>query len=454
MDYKVKRTGLTLYTKDKYCEEDIHIEPDDSILPVGDLDIEENGTYNVTSYESVNVNVALPEGYIKPEGEIEIVENGVYDITNYASANVDIKDKLDLLLTDQLEEYSNEELVTLKSYTFGGRDNLKTLNLPNLSKVPSHCITNCKNLINLNLSSVTEISSYGLNVLGVETLTLPNLTSFVSYSIHYLHNLKVIDFPKITRFSTLGLSSCESLETIYLASCRKLSTNSFGYASKITDIYLGYDGLVTLEGITGFDRLTGTKIHVKNSYASQYPDATNWSGLVVEGNVVIIGHFTIGDVDYTAEPTMTWTHWVNSVHNTAGLELITYNGESVIGTTNEVLQDEQGNIIKATDPLNLNVYSLVQKANTSTFTVKRDDGDYEQVFEFKEGMTWEQLINSDYNILNDEGYIYFYEVGTSVYFNIYGGGHSLSLMGVDQKTTDTIVAGQIYSFYIGTGGSN
>lgn len=91
---------------------------------------------------------------------------------------------------------------------------------------------------------------------------------------------------------------------------------------------------------------------------------------------------------------------------------------------------------------------------TSTFKVIQKNGSFNQDFEFKKGMTWEQLINSDYNILNDDGYVYFYEGGTSVYFNIYGGGHSLSLMGVDQKTTDTIIAGQMYTFGIGTGGSN
>lgn len=372
---------------------------------------------------------------------------------------LDIKDKLDLFLTDQLEEYSNEELVTLKSYTFGGRDNLKTLNLPNLSKVPSHCITNCKNLINLNLSSVTEISSYGLNVLGVETLTLPNLTSFVSYSIHYLHNLKVIDFPKITRFSTLGLSSCESLETIYLASCRKLSTNSFGYASKITDIYLGYDGLVTLEGITGFDRLTGTKIHVKNSYASQYPDATNWSGLVVEGNVVIIGHFTIDDVDHTAEPTMTWTHWVNSEHNTAGLELITYNGETVVGNTDKVLQDEEGNVIKATDSLNQNVYNLVtREVVLKTFNLlDKEDESIVITATYEEGMTWEQFVNSSYNtdnkfiLFESENYIrYPYGAGADTIKKYHEIDNEYSEVGKNGVINEA----NYYIDYMGTGGSS
>ena len=58
------------------------------------LSVTENGTYTahngVDGYSPVTVNVPVPDGYIKPSGELEVTENGIFDVTDKASVNVNV----------------------------------------------------------------------------------------------------------------------------------------------------------------------------------------------------------------------------------------------------------------------------------------------------------------------------------------------------------------------------
>ena len=70
-------------------EQEIELEKENIMLgvfPEGTLDVDKNGTYNVTDYASVDVNTP---GII-PSGTINIIENGTHDVTNYANANVNV----------------------------------------------------------------------------------------------------------------------------------------------------------------------------------------------------------------------------------------------------------------------------------------------------------------------------------------------------------------------------
>ena len=59
------------------------------------LTITENGVYtasgDIDGYSPVTIEVPIPEGYIKPSGDFDITENGTYDITQYANVNVNVE---------------------------------------------------------------------------------------------------------------------------------------------------------------------------------------------------------------------------------------------------------------------------------------------------------------------------------------------------------------------------
>lgn len=59
------------------------------------LEITENGIYTapdgVDGYSPVVVEVPVPDGYIVPSGNLEITDNGSYDVTEYRSVSVDVE---------------------------------------------------------------------------------------------------------------------------------------------------------------------------------------------------------------------------------------------------------------------------------------------------------------------------------------------------------------------------
>ena len=69
--------------------------PQQGIFPSGTLSISNNGSYDVTSYASVDVSVAG----VQPSGTMSVTSNGVYDVSSYASVSVSVPTTTTVTLT-------------------------------------------------------------------------------------------------------------------------------------------------------------------------------------------------------------------------------------------------------------------------------------------------------------------------------------------------------------------
>lgn len=248
---------------------------------------------------------AIPDEYIIPNGELEINQNGTYDVTDKASANVNIPEKVLGTKTitsngtykavdDNLDGYSEVEVKTsgvniwdyfiekppsnqgqfiyyikklpvvdtsnlrTAKYMFSGFMNLQEVPFIDTSKVTtmSNMFSNCSKLTEvplLNTSSVTDMSSMFNNCSQLKTIPLFNTsnvtTMYGTFSgCAVIDNLPLLDTSKVTKMNDT-FKRCYELKKLPEINTQNVTSfNSTFYncstlyelpalnASKVTDV--------------------------------------------------------------------------------------------------------------------------------------------------------------------------------------------------------------------------
>ena len=203
-------------------------------------------TYDGLSKVTVN---PIPNEYIIPSGEIEFTQNGTYDVTDKASAKVNIKEKVlgtktitsngtYKAIDDNLDGYSEVEVATSgvdiwnyfeKSPTNVNVNNhdvklwLKSVPLIDLSKTTSmyNMFVGCSSLKTIPLLDTSHITNMN--------------RTFADCS--RLESISQLDTSNVTNMSSC-FNSCSSLKTIPLLDTSKVTTmdSMFQYAQGLETI--------------------------------------------------------------------------------------------------------------------------------------------------------------------------------------------------------------------------
>lgn len=178
--------GTTIATNGKYTPYDLRIELDASLIPSGSLSVTTNGTYDVTKFASVNINVGIPEGYLKPSGTFETSVEGTYNVSTYANATFSVqKEELNVTpssdiqtLTPSANKFYNKVVVQpipsdyvvpsgTKEITENGEHDVATyekvnVNVENEIKISSvsNIIVNSDGLLTFTASDISELIEY------------------------------------------------------------------------------------------------------------------------------------------------------------------------------------------------------------------------------------------------------------------------------------------------------
>ena len=286
-------TSVLLPTAGKYCDRDIVVTATGTgggsvAEPVIEpLEITENGTYTapggVDGYSPVTVNVPIPDGYIVPSGELEVTENGTFDVTDKASVNVNVPtgggsdDVAGAVVDRTVTEFINDKATKIGDYALRSCTKLTIVDAPNAKSIGQYAFAGCSLLASVNFPKVESVGTYAFNQCNdLRSIAFPSATTVYTNTFRDTQYVEIIDLPKVTNIPATTFYGCRGLKALILRSptlvtlantsafttCyRILGTKNAGFnpnGEKIGFIYVqrtladGSDGVATYQAATNW----------------------------------------------------------------------------------------------------------------------------------------------------------------------------------------------------------
>ena len=259
-----------------------------------------------------------------PTGEINITDDGTYNVTDKASAvvrNQMLRLIVDANYTEIMQTFTIPDDVTklrngcqklrarniiangvlqLGEKAFSDNDDVYSLNLPLCTELGVSALRSMDALVSVNLPELTIAYNYNFTQMAAVTeLFLPKLTTAKTSFISTCTALTKAVVPKLQQVETESFSHCGALVNLSLPSLTKINGKGLFDCSSLTNLFLPQS---TMAVKANSDALMATPIWrgdgtiwVNDNLVNTYKSATNW--IVLASYIKPISEYT-GDFDY------------------------------------------------------------------------------------------------------------------------------------------------------------
>ena len=154
-------------------------------------------------------------------------ENKISGLSITIPGSTDVEDAL---ITDLLEEYTNDRVEYVGAGAFAYRK-IKNVNFPICSAINNHAFYDCSSLTSISFPVCTSIGSSAFNKCNsLTSINFPVCTNIGNNAFGYCFSLTSVSFPVCTSIGSSAFNKCYNLITLILGAstvCTLSNSNAF-----------------------------------------------------------------------------------------------------------------------------------------------------------------------------------------------------------------------------------